>query len=77
MTEPRLERWWVRPCGPDRFILCGAIFDDQRGRFPDGRIIQTSLVIEMNQQEGWAQTMNTRYRLGGAGNFVDASRSMH
>lgn len=33
-------------------------------RFEDGHPVITSMVMEINEEEGWAKTMNTDYKLG-------------
>lgn len=55
----RLENW----------VLLGNhiyadIYDDEKGRFRDGNPIRTSTIQELNREEGYAQTRNTRYELG-------------
>ena len=69
---PRLENWsigtaYVNPYQAPETIekhINGTIYDDEEGRFPDGSEISTSTVQELNLNEGYAQTRNTRYTLG-------------
>lgn len=54
---PLLHPWALHPCG----VLIGRVFNHPR--LNDGKVIVTSLVLAMDEDEGWAQTLNTRYRL--------------
>jgi hypothetical protein len=54
---PLLHPWALHPCG----VLIGRVFNHPR--LNDGKVIVTSLVLDMDENEGWAQTLNTRYRL--------------
>jgi hypothetical protein len=44
--------------------LQGDIYFDVRGRWSDGTFIFTSTVTEINEEEGWAKTLNSKYKLG-------------
>jgi hypothetical protein len=56
---PILENWQLI-----NNHLYGEIHNDEKGRFPDGTPIRTSTLQEINEAEGYAQTLNTRYTLG-------------
>lgn len=58
---PRLENWSAQKFG-ETLLVWGEIFDDEKGRFPDGYKIRTSQVLDLSP--GWATTMNTLYELG-------------
>jgi hypothetical protein len=51
----------------DVYVIAGAVIGDRKGRFADGRGIQTSMILTPIKHiaEGTiVQTLNTRYRLG-------------
>jgi len=68
---PRLENWsvgsiWNGFQAPEleEKQLRGAVYEDEFNRFEDGMRIQTSLLVELNLKDGYAQTLNTKYILG-------------
>lgn len=69
---PRLENWSVGTGYARRYrapeiqsmYISGVIYDDEKGRFEDGKEISTSMIHELNLNEGYAQTRNTKYTLG-------------
>lgn len=66
---PRLENWKIvyKPAslGVEKaFYLVGEIYNDEKGRFVDGKWVRTSLVERMDTEKGYARTMNTKYELG-------------
>ena len=69
---PRLEEWSIG-IGMDnpyqapelqKIRLFGEIFNDEKGRFPDGSSISTSSIKDLNIKEGYGVTRNTKYILG-------------
>lgn len=67
--NPRIENWSVRAIGDEytapeamRTVLVGEVYEDIRAA--DGTLVQTSSLEEIDAEAGWAQTKNTRYRLG-------------
>jgi hypothetical protein len=52
---PRLENWTIVGVY-NGIVLHGEIHDDEKGRFKDGDNILTSLVVELNEEENYAQT---------------------
>lgn len=69
---PRLEEWSIGVDDSNPFLapelrsirLFGEIYDDEKGRFPDGSSISTSSIQELNIKENYAMTRNTKYILG-------------
>lgn len=67
---PRLENWSIGVDNPyqapelQKKRLHGDIYDDEKGRFPDGSSVSTSLIQELNLKESYAMTRNTTYILG-------------
>ena len=69
---PRLENWSIKFFDDNPFIhpkfrnkyLCGNIYDDEKGRFADGKQVYTSSIQKLNLDERYVQTRNTRYILG-------------
>ncbi len=57
----RLENWIL--CEGINVII-GDIYDDEQQRFEDGKAIRTSGIVELNLEENYAQTRNTKYILG-------------
>lgn len=56
----KLENWSV--VGEGRMIqMIGEVYGDKR--WHDGTVIRTSLIKELNLEEGYVQTLNTRYQL--------------
>jgi len=47
------------------YILSGNIVEDPTGRFNDGDHFRSSLVIEIDEENGIVETNNTIYRLQG------------
>ena len=43
--------------------LFGKIYDDQAGRFEDGKLVVTSSVIKIDEDWGEAETKHTKYKL--------------
>ena len=43
------------------FIAYGTVVSDPKGRFYIGADIHTSIVKEINLNQGWFQTLNTKY----------------
>ena len=66
---PRLENWYIQTFSDGEFCLWGNTYNDHRaklsGEFQDGHLIRTSIVKELDPDEKFAITMNTRYELGG------------
>lgn len=68
---PRLENWsignmregFLSPLSDDK-QLHGVIYDDEFGRFKDGKRILTSKLKELDIKNNYAQTLNTKYTLG-------------
>jgi hypothetical protein len=54
---PLLYPWALHPCG----VLIGRVFNHPR--INDGKVIVTSIVLDIDEAKGWAQTLNTRYQL--------------
>jgi hypothetical protein len=63
-ADARLENWTMVQVPSGGFILTGKVYDDRKGRFPDGATIYTSKVMELQLDGTWAKTRNTAYRLG-------------
>lgn len=69
---PRLEGWYITSDNSNPFQapelrklrLEGKIYDDEKGRFPDGAEVSTSSIQELNLKENYAMTRNTKYILG-------------
>ena len=67
---PRLENWSIGVDNPyqapelQKKRLHGDIYDDEKGRFPDGSSVSTSSIQELNLKENYAMTRNTKYILG-------------
>lgn len=69
---PRLENWSIVSDNSNPFLapelrnlrLQGQIYDDEKGRFPDGAEVSTSTIQELNLKENYAMTRNTKYILG-------------
>ena len=69
---PRIEEWsigsnYINPYQAPEALkkyLYGRIYDDELGRFKDGTNIGTSSIQELNLEEGYAMTRNTRDELG-------------
>ena len=69
---PRLEKWSIGVKYKNEFLapelhkkyLYGEIYDDEQGRFEDGKQVSTSSIQELNLDEGYAMTRNTKYILG-------------
>ena len=55
-----LEKWII---DPSRNIVWGHIYNDTRGRFPNGTMIHTSY-IKSWEGEKFINTLNSRYSLG-------------
>ena len=55
-----LENWWKDPFFK---IVWGQIYDDIKGRFPDGTLIHTSDIVSW-EDEYFINTLNSRYSLG-------------
>lgn len=63
----RLENWEVDPrfCEEDETIIWGYIYDDSRGRWPEGTWIHTSGTANCGFMEGDViETRNSVYLLG-------------
>lgn len=60
----RLENWVVTPLGTKGSIVWGDLYEDVNKRWCEGENIRTSLIIEINEAEGWVQTRNSLYKLG-------------
>lgn len=56
--RPTLKNW----CFNGTF-LTGNVYGHER--FRDGQLVHTSVVMEINKEEGWAKTLNTYYILEG------------
>jgi hypothetical protein len=56
--QPRLEDWFLT----DNDLLFGRVYDDPR--FPDGTIVRTTRVVELDHATGTARTKFTNYILG-------------
>jgi len=69
---PRIENWSIIADNSNPYLapelrngrLKGNIFDDELLRFKNNDLIITSLIIELNLKENYAQTENTKYILG-------------
>lgn len=69
---PKLENWSTTKgttnayIAPEliRYRLQGYVFNDEKNRFEDNGLIITSILLELNLEESYAQTQNTRYELG-------------
>ena len=59
MVDGVIENWWI-----ERGVVRGLIHGDAKGRFPDGRLIHTSLVQEGPDSDGVVLTLNSAYKLG-------------
>lgn len=67
--DAELHGWWRHRIN-GFLVLVGAVFGDRRGRWPDGRMISTSVLVSKNPQEGAiVKTMNSRYLLIGPENL--------
>lgn len=55
----RLESWLV-----SGVQVKGYLRDDPMNRWKDDSFITTSYVVELNEEEGYLETRNTRYDLG-------------
>ena len=68
-VDAELHNWVLVPWPGygDVYVLVGEVIGDRKGRFADGRGIQTSMIltpIEHIDEGSVVQTLNTRYRLG-------------
>jgi len=69
---PRLENWSIVSTNISPYAapelaspkLEGNIYDDEKGRFPDGSYVLTSRIVEFDSENMVAQTRNTKYILG-------------
>jgi len=68
---PRLENWFISSEGSpyqapelQKKRLTGAIYEDEKHRFEDGKIVTTSSLIELDLKNNIAKTRNTKYILG-------------
>lgn len=60
----RLENWNLCLSLNGNLLIHGEIHDDEKGRWEDGTIINTSRVVVANFKENYVETLNSRYELG-------------
>lgn len=61
----RLEDWEIVNYTKKCKIVVGLIFEDNRGRFKDGKLICTSCIKKGKLKEGEViKTLNSNYKLG-------------
>ena len=73
--DAELRFWWRHRIN-GFLVLVGAIFGDRKGRWPDGRIIHTSVLLSADPREGAVvNTANSSYLLVGP-ESVDAAELM-
>ena len=51
---PRLENWFIETCD-NKEVLYGNIYEDEKGRFPEGAFVHTSYIIDINFEENYCQ----------------------
>ena len=66
---PRLERWSLFTesdvyTAPECLVYQVQGFVYGNPKFEDGKFVHTSRIVELNIEEGYAQTLNIRYELG-------------
>lgn len=67
--DAELRGWWRHRIN-GFLVLVGAVFGDRKRRWPDGRLISTSVLLSKNPREGAiVKTMNSRYLLVGPENL--------
>jgi hypothetical protein len=57
-----LENWAWHPVY--KKSLHGNIYEDARGRFPDGTYVITSTLTKLDEENKIAYTLNSTYKLG-------------
>ena len=62
--EYRLENWEIRCQGGSipKAYATGIVYDNPK--FPDGTEIVTSQIVEMEIEQGYIKTLNSKYILG-------------
>lgn len=68
---PNLENWNIVLVTNERSFVTGEIHNDEKNRFKDGKLVQTSKILEFNKEENFIQTKNTRYELGKPSEYMD------
>ena len=58
-----LKNWQITRVNNDFVIIYGNIYNDIKGRFPDGTDIHTSKVLKINFVDGVVETRNSVYHL--------------
>lgn len=63
MTPNLLKNWTVENRWDGNVVLCGEIYNDEKGRFEDGTNIRTSRVLFIDFENRVARTQNAIYNL--------------
>ena len=63
MKKMLLKDWYIRPVNGG-MVVVGYIFNDEKGRFEDGTLIHTSLVVYADFEYRVIKTLNSTYHLG-------------
>lgn len=63
METNYLKNWYIVTIRGRKIVVCGDIFRDIKGRFPDGTHIQTSRVLKVDFVNGVVETRNSVYHL--------------
>ena len=58
-----LRNWSIDHHWDGNMVLHGEIYNDDKGRFPDGATIRTSRLLYIDFVEGIAKTKNSVYHL--------------
>ena len=61
-----LKNWTISVVGENDVRIYGTIYNDIKGRFPDGTYIHTSQVLKINFVTGVVETKNSVYHLRGS-----------
>jgi hypothetical protein len=59
-----LKEWAIHTWpGTNKKVAIGKVYNDTKGRFPDGYVIRTSYIVA--EQDGYIRTRNSVYKLEG------------
>ena len=62
MTTNLLKNWSFERC-TGGVVVVGTVYNDIKGRFPDGTLIHTSMVLQADFVNGVIETRNSVYHL--------------
>lgn len=58
-----LKNWTIVKINEEDVIMYGSVYNDIKGRFPDGCFIHTSKVLKVDFVNGIVETKNSVYHL--------------